>query len=567
MEDKTSLYRQNFELRKENAKLKSDIKILKHELSKVRESEKQLKNKLETIEKKHQKEIEIVAIKTAEQVTRKLEKVHQKEIEALNKKIAKLESKLNTDSTNSSLPTSKNPINKNKIQNNREKTDKPIGAPKGHKMGKLNYFKDEEIDETVEHTLDKCPECGGELKETNIAVSDIIDFEIKIKRTRNNIHNYKCCKCKKNVTANKVLPRGASYGTNVNATILSMINDVNVPFNKVVSHISGLTNGEINISEGYAMKLQRKSSQALTDFNKKLKEKIISLTIMYWDDTTVIYGLGKPLEGYTDEEKEYILKNVDKKRKEGYIRFYGDDEWAYFVAHSFKNYDSVKEDGILTALDKNCVVMHDHLLLNYNKEFFSFENAECNAHTLRYLKGVKEEFPEHEWSDKMRKLLVKTNNEKKSLIAKAPKDTPIENIYFSKEKLNEIYSEYDEIIKLGYKEYESLGLTPKDTDKERKLLARLDKYKENHLLFAKDFSVGFTNNTSERGLRQVKRKLAVSFMFKNMRRAEDYAAIKSYLESASRHGISRYEACLRLFQGNPYTVEEMEKSQKKILKF
>lgn len=71
-----------------------------------------------------------------------------------------------------------------------------------------------------------------------------------------------------------------------------MVNNINVPFNKVVSHISGITNGEINISEEYAMKLQKKSSQALTDFNKTLKEKIISLTRMHWDDTTITYGLG-----------------------------------------------------------------------------------------------------------------------------------------------------------------------------------------------------------------------------------------------------------------------------------
>ena len=558
MEDKTSLYRQNFELRKENAELKREVKRLSYALSKANDRIKYLEKKLENIEEKHQREIDAIIARTVEQVTTKLEKEHQKEIAVLNKKIAKLESRLNTDSTNSSLPTSKNPIGKNKIQNNREKSDKPVGAPKGHAIAKLDYFKDDEIDETIEHTLDKCPECGGDLKEINIVKSDIIDFEIKIKRTRNNIHNYKCCNCKKNITANKTLPRGASYGPHINATILSMVNDTNVPFNKVVSHISGITNGKINISEGYAMKLQKKSSQALTDFNKKLKEKIISLTRIHWDDTTIMYGLGEPLEGYTDKEKEYILKNADKKVKEGYIRFYGDDEWALFIAHSSKDIDTIKEDGILTMLGKDCVVMHDHLLLNYNKELFSFENAECNAHTLRYLKGVKEEFPEHQWPDKMRELLIKTNNEKKSLIANTPDNTPIEDIYFSKEKLNEIYNEYDKIIKLGYKEYESLKLTSRDTDKERKLLARLDKYKENHLLFAKDFSVGFTNNTSERGLRQIKRKLAVSFMFKNMNRAKDYAVVKSYLETTSRHDISGYEACLRLFQNNLYTVEEME---------
>ena len=41
---------------------------------------------------------------------------------------------------------------------------------------------------------------------------------------------------------------------------------------------------------------------------------------------------------------------------------------------------------------------------------------------------------------------------------------------------------------------------------ELNLIERLDKFKENHLMFASDFSVDFTNNTSERGLRTVKRK-------------------------------------------------------------
>lgn len=162
----------------------------------------------------------------------------------------------------------------NKLENIEEKHQKEI-AVLNRKIAKLDYFKDDEIDETIEHTLDKCLECGGNLKEINVVISDIIDFEIKIKRTRNNVHNYKYCNCKKNITANKTLPRGTSYGPLVKATILSMINNTNVPFNKVVSHISGTTNGEINISEEYVMELQRKSSQALIDLNKQLKKKLL----------------------------------------------------------------------------------------------------------------------------------------------------------------------------------------------------------------------------------------------------------------------------------------------------
>ena len=78
----------------------------------------------------------------------------------------------------------------------------------------------------------------------------------------------------------------------------------------------------------------------------------------------------------------------------------------------------------------------------------------------------------------------------------------------------------------------------------------------------KNFSVDFTNNTSEKGLRQVKRKLAVSFMFKNSNRMKDYATILSYFETCYRHGISRYDAAKRLACGNPYTVEELSSINK-----
>lgn len=87
------------------------------------------------------------------------------------------------------------------------------------------------------------------------------------------------------------------------------------------------------------------------------------------------------------------------------------------------------------------------------------------------------------------------------------------------------------------------------------MIERLDKFRDNHLLFVKDFSVAFTNNTSERGLRQAKRKIAVSFMFKNINRLKDYAIILSYLETCYRHNISRYEACNRLVKVNPFSIE------------
>lgn len=552
MKDKeiVNLYKQNFELRKENAELKKELKRTSNALSFANNKIRQLEEKIEKDKLEQEQLIERIVNKAVTDVTNKLNKAHKEEVDKLNAKISRLEKRLNTDSTNSGIPTSKDRIGKHKIQNNREKTDKSIGAQKGHQCHKLEYFKDDEITEIINYSLDKCPKCGGELIETNIVKSDILDVEIKVTKTRNYIHNYKCQCCKKRVSANNDLPRGVTYGPNINSICLSMSNESNTALNKIVSFISGITNNEINLTEGYLVKIQKKAANKLSNFMNNLKEKVISLKRLFWDDTVVKYGIGKPTEGFNEKELEESVKDNEKKVKSGIIRFYGNDDWALLIGHKNKNSNGIDEDGILDNLNEECVVMHDHLVLNYNEKYL-FQNAECNEHTLRYLKGNIDTFPKHEWALKMRSLLKETNQERTELIKQK-----IDN--FSNEKTNEIFSKYDEIIKLGYEENKTVDLSYiKNKNDEHNLIERLDKYRDNHLLFIKDFSVDFTNNTSERGLRQAKRKLAVSFMFKNINRLKDYAILLSYLETCYRHNISRYEACNRLVKGNPFTIEEL----------
>ena len=547
----------NFELRKKVSELTQENKELKISLKKVGNALSFANNKIKQMEEQREKYIDEIVQKITKEYQKiidELNKQHQEEINKLNTKINSLEKLLRIDSTNSGTPTSKEKIGKHTVQNNREKSNKSKGAQPNHKQHKLNHFSEEEITETIEHKLDKCPDCGGELIEKNMVLSDIIDIEINVKKTRNKIHNYKCSCCHKNITTNKNLPRGVSYGDNINSIALSMMNESNTALNKITSFLSGITNNEVNLCEGYLVKLQKKSANNLENFNQKLKEKIVSLNNLFWDDTVCKFGIEKPEEGYDEKDLEYLEKREQEENKNnvrnGIIRFYGDDNWALLIGHRYKNEASVDSDGILDVLPKTCTVMHDHLLLNYNDKY-SFQNAECNEHTKRYLKKNIDAFPQHNWAKKMRKLLIDTNKRKIDAISNGKGS-------FTKQELDEISNKYDSIIKEGYLENENVNLTYiKDIIDEKNLIERLEKYKENHLLFAYDFSVSFTNNTSERGLRQVKRKLAVAFMFKNANRMKDYATILSYLETCYRNGISRYEAAKRLVQNNPYTVEEI----------
>ena len=557
----SDILKQNFELRQENLKLKRENKELKLEvkrlsnaLSYANNKIKQLESQFENYKDIEEKRVTDIVNKAINTVTEELKKEYQKKIDELEAKNKRLESRLNIDSTNSGTPTSKERIGKHTIQNNREKSNKTKGGQPNHKQHKLSYFKEEEITETIEHKLDKCPDCNGELTEKNTVISDILDIKIIVTKTRNLIHNYKCNCCHKNVTANDVLPRGVTYGDTVNSIALSMMNESNTALNKVVSFLNGITKGEINLSEGYLIKLQKRSEKKLETFIKDLNNQIITLPRLFWDDTVCEFGNEKSEEGYDDKDLEYLEKNNnnDKKARKGIIRFYGDDNWALLIGHRNKDDKSIDSDGILDVLPETCVVMHDHLLINYNSKY-KFQNAECNEHTKRYLKKNMDMFPEHEWAKEMRDLLINTNKRKKELLES-------DILSFTADELMEISSTYDKIIEKGFSENNKVSLTyVKDKNDELNLIERLKNFKENHLLFAYDFSVAFTNNTSERGLRQVKRKLVVSFMFKNANRMKDYATILSYLETCYRNGITRYEAAERLVQNNPYTVSEIKK--------
>ena len=334
------------------------------------------------------------------------------------------------------------------------------------------------------------------------------------------------------------------------------MNEANTPLSKVASFFKGVTNDEITLSEGYLAKHQKKASKKLETFYQDLTNKIVSLPRLFQDDRVCKFGIETPSEGFNEEDLDILemTNENNQKYKNGVIRFYGDDNWALLISHKNKKEEGVKQDGILTVLPKTCIVMHDHLLLNYNPDF-NFINAECNEHTKRYLKRNMEIMPSPTQANKMQELFIQTNADKQKIIVNKP-----EASRFTEEKLKEISDSYDSIIQLAYSENDSCTLNHiQDKLDELKLIKRPEKFKVNHLLFAYDFTVAFTNNTSERSLRQFKRKLAVSFSFKNINHMKDYAMILSYIETCYHNSITRYQSFQRFLDDNPYTVEEIKK--------
>lgn len=447
------------------------------------------------------------------------------EIELLKDEIKKRQRIIDNNASNSGIPTSKTPIGKKKhVPNTRVKTGKMVGGQTGHTKHKLYKFNDEEITENISVTLSSCPGCNG--KNINIigegVSKDETDYDVKVIKRRYHFKNCSCLDCKKEFRSPipRELKEENQYGNGVQALAVCLTNETYTPFNKTRQLISGLTENEINVSEGYIAKLQPRGYSFLEDFEKETREEIIKSSYYAWDDSVI---------------------NIDGKN--ACLRVYCNDEVSLFYAHESKSRKTMDEDDIFINTLDTTTVMHDHLLSNYHEDY-RFKNVECMVHLNRRLEKM-DLLMRHKWARKLKEHLVEVNLNRNILIAQ-------EINSFTKEEIEKIIKRYDDLIRQG--EIENLN----DRNKEEKsLLKDLKKYKENYLLWIHDFGIPSTNNLSERNLRPIKSKMKISGQFKNINYARYYARIRSYIETCKKSDINIIHACERLMLGNPFTLKEI----------
>lgn len=466
--------------------------------------------------------------KAVEKAIEELKEYYEAIIKEKDQRIFELEMRLNINSSNSSTPSSKNPIYTPKICNSREKTDRHKGGQEKHKKSKLEKFKEEEVTETEVHELDSCPKCGSHhIEIIEVKERDELDYEIRIIKKRHKFPVGKCDECGAIIKAEipSHLHAENNYGSNVKTLATTLNNYGYVAYNRTRKIISSLTQGEINPSEGYLVKLQKQASKKLEDFVFDAKEVILKSPQVQWDDTTV---------GIAEKDKACL-------------RVYTNTGLALFKAHMSKDINSMDEDGILQNLPSSCTVMHDHLLHNYCNQY-NYKNIECNAHITRKLEGITQN-TKHHWSDDMKKLLEETLTKRKEYIANGIKG-------FDDNFIESFDERYDSIIQIGLTEYQEFK-HKYEYNNEENLLEFLRDFKENITNWVRDFNLPYSNNLCESLIRFMKSKMKISYRFQSLSSARYFTNIMTYTESCGRHGINKVEALRRLFVGNPYSVQEL----------
>lgn len=432
-------------------------------------------------------------------------------INTLEQKNEALERAMNNNSKNSSLPPSTDQKPEEPVQadnksgdqkkvskaantyNQRPKTGKLPGGQGGH-VGKTlrkehvqALLKNKDVIHRVVHV--------GKDNGGHYSVKYVVDIRTTTVVTEVRIHSNEDGK----VVIPPELRSDVTYGPEIKGLSVLLFGQHVVAIDRIGELISALTGGQIHPSPGTIYKFCQECSAACELEIASIIQSLLLAAIIYTDATC-----------------------VSKNGYRSYIRNFSTAREVLYVSMSRKALAELQKIDLLRLYMG--VLVHDHETALYH---FGKWHAECLAHLIRYLIKNTEETG-NEWSREMIFFLRcvlrwKRMRQRKKLTG------------FSAEELALISERYDRIIAKG----RSQNLTTegeKARKEEKTLLNRLEKYKENHLLFAWNFEVEFTNNMSERDLRKCKLRQKMSGGFRTDTGKMIYCRIMSVIETAKRKG-------------------------------
>jgi len=435
-------------------------------------------------------------------------------IELLLMIITLMAQRLGLNSKNSSKPPSQDP-NRKKNQPKGGNNNRKPGGQLGHAGTTLEPVKDP--DEIVTLPIDKRSLPRGQYHEVGYESRQVVELNISRK-----IIEYRA-QILENDEGNRFVAsfpekvtRKIQYGQSIKAHSVYLSQYQLIPYDRIADYF--VHESQIPISVGSLFNFNQEAYQLLEAFDRFVRQQLIAASLAHADET------GINLNG-----KRYWLHTVCNER------------WTYFYPHEKRGKEAMDEMGILPFFKGKLV--HDHW-----KPYYTYLclHALCNAHHLRELQWVIDNFPHYTWATELKALLIEINDAVNATETRRLDET----------KAQAYEQRYLACIELGDKE---MPLPPPDENKkkrgrekktkERNLLERLRDYQIDVLRFMHDSDVPFTNNCGENDLRMTKVQQKISGCFRSLEGAKIFCRVRSYLLTAQKHGIAATDALQTLFDG------------------
>jgi transposase len=175
----------------------------------------------------------------------------------------------------------------------------------------------------------------------------------------------------------------------------------------------------------------------------------------------------------------------------------------------------------------------------------TFDHALCLSHLLRDLASVAESGRHRAWADDMADLLVEAKNAVTDALADGESG-------LSARQLKAFRARYTKIVNAGRGKVPARHQTGSANREAHNLLERLEGQRHEVTRYWSNPAVAATNNQAERDLRMVKLQRKISGTFRTLEGAQHFCAIRSYLQTATKHGRERLDVLVALFNGQPW---------------
>ena len=416
------------------------------------------------------------------------------------------------NSNNSSISPSSEiappPKRNKKNQSLREKSSRSVGGQLGRDGVTLSQSDTPDEIVKLPYTLLECKKCSSDIS-TIVATfkerRQVLDIElssINQKITEYQSFSKKCISCSYENHDNSTftMSPNISYG----ATVIAMVSYLSVSQYmsnmRIVELMYKLFN--IKLSEGSITGLLAKASALSQSTLNKITATLEKASLIGIDETGCKVNGSKHWHWtFQDESNTLIIANKSRGTK--------------VINNTFEN-------GF-----KNACVVHD----NYS----SYSSLECKSEQLCLAHKMRDLNYAIECDD------TKLMKDIKTLLKEAIKD--------DKENLTSIQrvalkTQYDKTLE------HLLSMPYIEKSQTHKQVKSLTKSKDKLFTFLLDENTPADNNGSERAIRNIKVKQKVSGQFKSLEGAQNYANLRSIIDTSRKRGLNEFESLVSVMQGN-----------------
>jgi transposase len=414
----------------------------------------------------------------------------------------------------------------------RKKGERPPGGQKGHKGQTLAWV--ETPDQVRVHTVTECEDCGTSLelvepfKVERRQVHDLPPLKVLV--TEHQAVQKTCPRCGRQNRALFPLEvkYPVQYGQNLKALMVYLCIYQLLPYDRLCETFSDLFGR--SMSKATLVRAVSECSRNLAGVEEKIRDLLADAQVLNVDETGMrVNGIRQWLHVASTE----ILTSYGHHRKRG----------------------SQAMDDLQILPRFRGTMIHD-----FWAPYFRYQSrhALCNAHLLRELKGITENYRQ-KWSEQLYDFIQE--------IKDAVDEVCEHSCTLDPQQITDFQERYRQIIESGMQENpvpEGSGAIlkrgRKKQSKAKNLLDRCQKYDREILSFMYDFSVPFSNNLAERDIRMMKLQQKISGTFRSEEGAAWFCRVRGYISTVKKNEMPVFASLLKAFEGNPFIPSAAHRS-------